>query len=229
MRRRLLLAAGLCAVAAAAVWAAAFHVAAVQSADLRLLERLYGLGGLRGTLLARDVTQFFDPAPYALLSAALVGGAAALGRRRQARVAAVLLAGSAVTTQLLKHALAEQRAFPPWHYLPAASWPSGHTTAVASLALALVIVAPPARRRLVALFGVLLTATTGFSLLVLGSHYPTDVLGGVIVASGGPAWPAWRCPSAQRPRPGSHSGSAPPAATLRPRERMNSRSESRFR
>jgi membrane-associated phospholipid phosphatase len=183
MRRRQLLAAGLCAAAAAAVWAAAFHVGAVETADVRLYARLLGLGGVRWMHLARDLTGFFDPAPYAVLSASLVAGAVALRRRREALVAAVLLAGSAVTTQLLKPALAEQHgtfALPP-------SWPSGHTTAVVSLAAALVIVAPPARRRLVALAGAAVSAATGLALVVLGSHYPSDVAGGVFVAV------AWAC------------------------------------
>ena len=60
MRRRLLLAAGSCAVAAAAVWAVAFHVAAVRTTDLRVLERMIGLGGPRGWALAGDVVGLFD-------------------------------------------------------------------------------------------------------------------------------------------------------------------------
>ena len=183
MRRRLLLAAGLCAAAAAAVWAATFHVAALETADVRLYARLLGLGGARGAHLARDLTAFFDPAPYAVLSASLVAGAVALRRRREALVAAVLLAGSAVTTQLLKPALAAQHSD---SVLPA-SWPSGHTTAVVSLVAALVIVAPPHRRWLVALLGAAVSAATGLALVVLGSHYPSDVAGGVLVAAG------WAC------------------------------------
>jgi len=183
MRRRLLLAAGLCAVAAAAVWAVAFHVAAVETADVRLYARLLGFGGARGAHLARDLTAFFDPAPYAVLSASLVAGAVALRRRREALVAALLLAGSAVTTQVLKPALAAQHD----SFVLPASWPSGHTTAVVSLAAALVIVAPPARRWLVALAGAAVSAATGLALVMLGSHYPSDVAGGVLVAA------AWAC------------------------------------
>jgi MYXO-CTERM domain-containing protein len=187
MRRRLLLAAGLCAAAAAAVWAAAFHVAAVERLDLRVFERLLGLGGVRGAHLARDLTAFFDPAPYALLGASLVAAAVVMRRRREALVVALLLAGSAVTTQLLKPALASQRGYPPDHYLLPASWPSGHMTAMVSLAAALVIVTPPARRGLVALLGVAVGAATAFALVVLGSHYPSDVAGGACVAA------AWAC------------------------------------
>src|SRR4051812_14704395 len=137
MRRRLLFAAGLCAAAAAAVWAAAFQVPAVRTADLHVLERLFGLGGVRGWELAGGLVAFFDPAPYLVLAGAVVAGALAAGRGRAALAAGVLLAGSAVTTQLLKQALAAPRASPLGHYMPAASWPSGHTTAAVSLALAL--------------------------------------------------------------------------------------------
>ena len=59
--------------------------------------------------------------------------------------------GAGVTTQFLKPLLAVQRDFPVWHFMGPEAYPSGHTTAVMSLALALVIVAPPrlaaARRR----------------------------------------------------------------------------------
>jgi membrane-associated phospholipid phosphatase len=187
MRRRLLLAAGLCALAAAAVWAAAFHLAGVQTADVWLLGRLYGLGGQSGNQVAHGFATCFDPVPYAVLGLTLIAGAMALRRRPEALAAAVLLAGSSVTTQLLKPALGEQRPFPPGLYLPPASWPSGHTTAVVSLALALVIVAPPARRRLAAVAGGLVSAGTGFALLVCGSHYPSDIAGGACVAAG------WAC------------------------------------
>jgi membrane-associated phospholipid phosphatase len=187
MRRRLLLAAGLCAAAAAAVWVAAFHVPAVESADVRVVDHLLGLGGARGSRLAADLTVLFDPAPYAVISASLLAGALLTRGRRAALATAVLLAGSALTSQLLKPALADQRPFPPAHYMPAASWPSGHTTAVVSLALALVLVAPAGRRVLVAAFGVALSAATAFALLVLASHYPTDIAGGVCVAFG------WAC------------------------------------
>jgi membrane-associated phospholipid phosphatase len=200
MRRRLLFAAGLCAVAAAAVWAAAFHLGPVRSLDVKLLGKLLWLGGARGWQLSGDVVGFLDPAPYAVLAAAVVGGALAAGRARPALAAAVLLAGSAVTSQLLKHALASQRAFPDGHYMPAAAWPSGHTTAAAALALALVLVSPPRLRALVAAAGALGVAATGFALLVLGSHYPSDIAGGALVAGGWACLGATLLPSPVRAR-----------------------------
>jgi membrane-associated phospholipid phosphatase len=184
MRARLLLAAGLCAAAAAGVWALAFHVPAVGVADLDLWMHFLYRGGPTTARLASDVATPFDPAPGALLAAALVAGAALAGRWRPALVAAVAIAGATVTTQVLKVALAAPR---DGDYLPPASWPSGHTTGAVSLALALVIVSPPALRWLAALAGAAVSAATMVAVMVLGMHYPSDVAGGVLVAV------AWAC------------------------------------
>ena len=67
------------------------------------------------------------------------------------------------------------------------AYPSGHTTAVMSFALALAIVAPPRLRPLAAAAGALLTVGTVYSILILGGHYPSDIIGGFLVAT------AWAC------------------------------------
>jgi hypothetical protein len=55
------------------------------------------------------------------------------------------------------------------------------------LALGLIIVSPARLRPLAAAGGGLLTVATVFSILVLGSHYPSDIVGGLLVAT------AWAC------------------------------------
>jgi membrane-associated phospholipid phosphatase len=200
MRRRLLFAAGLCATAAAAVWVVAVHVGAVQTLDLRVVERLEWLGAYRGWQVTHGVLQFFDPAPYAVLACAVVGGALVARRARSALAAAVLLAGSAVTTQALKHLLATQRPFPRLHYLPPTAWPSGHTTAAVALSLALLLVSPRRRRAWVAAAGVAVSAAAAFSLLVQASHYPSDILGGALVSAGWACLAATLLPSPVRAR-----------------------------
>jgi membrane-associated phospholipid phosphatase len=195
-RLRLLLAAGLCAAAAAAIWALAFGVPAVQSADVDLLSRFLHRGGPRATEQAWNLAALLDPVPGALLAAALVARAALAGRRRQAVVAAVAIGGAAVTAQLLKAGLAAQRDYPPGHYMPPESWPSGHTAGVVSLALALVIVSPPALRWLAALAGAALSGAMMLAILVLGTHYPSDVAGGALVALGWTCLAAAALPSA---------------------------------
>ncbi len=95
--------------------------------------------------------------------------------------------GAGVTTQVLKPLLAFQRDYPPDHFMGPVAYPSGHTTAVMSLALALIIVSPPRLRPLAAAAGGLLTVATVFGILVLGGHYPSDIVGGLLVAT------TWAC------------------------------------
>ena len=168
-----------CAVLFVGVYAA-IHVGVVADAELRVLE---GFMGLPGHEYARDLVGMFDPAPFAVLSLSLVAGALLARRPRAAAAALITMLGAGVTTQQLKPLLAFQRDFPPMHFMGPVAYPSGHTTAVMSLALALIIVSPARLRPLAAAAGGLLTVATVFSLLVLGSHYPSDIVGGLLVAT----------------------------------------------
>ena len=107
-----------------------------------------------------------------MLSGSLVVGALVARRPRAATAALLTMLGAGVTTQLLKPLLAFQRDFPPMHYMGPVAYPSGHTTAVMSLALALIIVSPARWRPLAAAAGGLLTVATVFSILVLGGALP---------------------------------------------------------
>ena len=182
MRRPLLIALG-CAAAAAAVFGLALHTSPGGRADAAVLD---AFARLRGALdgIATDLVRFLDPAPFALLAAALVTLALARGMRRQAVVAAGVLGGAALTSQLLKPLLAAPR---PWETPAAAeivggSWPSGHTTAAVALALCAVLVVP---RRPVRIAAALFAVGVAGSLVLLGTHWPSDVLGGFCVAG---AW-----------------------------------------
>ena len=66
--------------------------------------------------------------------------------------------------------------------IDATSWPSGHSTAAMTLALCAVLVAPPALRAATALLGGAFAVGVGYAVLVLGWHFPSDVLGGFLVA-----------------------------------------------
>jgi membrane-associated phospholipid phosphatase len=123
-------------------------------------------------------------------------------------VGAAILAAN-VTTQVLKHALAVQRPYPADHYMGPVAWPSGHTTAIVSLLLGLVIVLPARLRPPVAALGGGIALLALGSIILLGFHYPSDVLGGVLVAS---AWSAVALAV-------SGGGQAPRAAPSRPRSR----------
>lgn len=151
--------------------------------DDALLRHLSAPEGSARYELADAFTGLFNLLPYL----ALVSGTVALGllaRRTRETIAAVaILAGANLTTQLLKHLLEHPRVVAglgfgqPW----ANSFPSGHTTAAASLAVALVLVVAPRLRPAVAAVGALVTVTVGVGLVVISAHYPSDVLGALLV------------------------------------------------
>jgi len=93
-------------------------------------------------------------------------------------VVAIIL-GANVTTELLKHTLSEPRL----PFMPAPSWPSGHSTAVMSLALASVLAAPTRLRPVAAALGASLAIAVGYSVMATGMHYPSDVVAGFLVAA----------------------------------------------
>jgi membrane-associated phospholipid phosphatase len=124
----------------------------------------------------------------ALLPLLALACAIALKRHRpRAALAAVfVVAGANLTTQLFKTLLAHPRfeALLGYEQIGANSFPSGHTTAVASIAIAFAFVVSHEWRPAVALVGTGLVVAVGCSVMALDWHYPSDVLGGILVAAG---------------------------------------------
>ncbi len=185
MDRRPLLIAAASAALAGVVYLVIAHVAFAQRIDARVLEDAMAHQTYERATLASQVIAFFDPASFALLLAFLVGGAVLAGRTRAGIAVGAAVLGAEITAQLLKPLLAVQRPYPADHYMPAAAWPSGHTTAAVSLLFGLLIVLPPRLRPPVAVIGGGFAALALGSLVFLGSHYPSDVLGGILVSA---AW-----------------------------------------
>ena len=112
----------------------------------------------------------------------------ALARRRarDACAVVVLVFGAGATTLLLKQLLPQA---PVVSFLgiispvPYPRFPSGHATAAMALVLALTSVAPARLRPVVAGLGAVFAAAVGYSLLTIGSHFPSDVLAGFLVAA----------------------------------------------
>ena len=179
-----LFAAAACALAAVVVWLTAYHLSPFEAIDQRTFD---GFLGLSRPATARWATQFShlaDPGPFALFAAALVFVALARRRLRTALVVAVILVGSNVSTQLLKPALAKPEVFPG---VETATWPSGHATAAMALVLCLVLVVPLRLRPAAAALGGLFALAVVYSILILGHHEPSDILGGFLMAG---AWTA---------------------------------------
>lgn len=204
----------LCVVALPLVWLAAFVTSGGHWLDA---VTLHGFTDLSPRLdpVSEPVAHLADPAPFALFAAALVAVAIARGRLRLALVLPFILLGANVTTQILKPALADPRVS-EWlagRQVNAASWPSGHATASMVLALCLVLVAPPRLRAWAALAGAGLALAVSFSLLTFHWHYPSDVLGGYLVAGVWTGLGVTALSAAARRRPSQARGAV--AASLR--------------
>lgn len=164
-------------------WYAAYHVGFVQRADASILRGFGGLGQRpRLGTLASFIAHLCDPNPYVYFCAIPVATALARRRVRVAVAIGAILLGANVTSQLLKPLLAQPRGalFP---YGPSlGSWPSGHATAAMALALCCVLAAPARVRPIVASLGAAFAVAVSYSFLSLKWHFPSDVLGGFLVA-----------------------------------------------
>jgi membrane-associated phospholipid phosphatase len=172
-----LFAALACALATSAVWVVAFHTGAGARLDSSVLHGFTGLQDSSVEPVANAAAQLANPIPFALLSLAIV--ALALVRRRplHALVVAVVVVAAPLTTELLKPVATVARPAEAPPLAPSVDgWPSGHTTAAMALALCLVLVTPARRRPLAAAIGGAFAVAQGYGLLVMGWHYPSDVL-----------------------------------------------------
>jgi membrane-associated phospholipid phosphatase len=182
-----LLASGFCVAALAVLCAAAYAIGPVGRLDRTILlhlDRPYG-SSARGFFDAVAQLGSLGPLLIGLGAICLLGWR--LGRRREVYAALAVAAGANLTTQILKQALAHSRGHElggfelPW----ATSFPSGHTTAAATLAAALFLVVPPRHRGLAALAGAAYALAVGLAVVAIGWHFPSDVLGGLLVVA---AW-----------------------------------------
>jgi membrane-associated phospholipid phosphatase len=166
----------------ALVYELAFNTGWGLSADRRVLSGFTSLDRPRLHWTEYKIAHLGDPKKFVIGTVLLV--AVALLRRRPRTAAAVvaILAGANLTTQILKPALGALRSTgDSGAHVSAASFPSGHATASLSLALCAVLVAPARFRPLVAALGAVFSIAVTFSLLALGWHFPSDVVGGYIV------------------------------------------------
>lgn len=139
----------------------------------------------------------------AAASFALMGVAVALLRRRDVRglaAAALLVGGATATAQLLKPALGALGVggHTSLHAL-AHSFPSGHAATTLALALAVAGSVGDAWRTAAGAFAVAASIAVGSALVTLGWHYPSDVVGGFLVAGAWAGVTRWRPRADARP------------------------------
>ncbi len=162
----------------------AYALAPFPRLDAAALNGLETLNGPVPYSLSNWIAHAADPLPLAAMLCVVVLVGLAVGRWRQALAAALAVGAANLATQILKVALAHPRyhgTLP--HQIEPAAFPSGHATAAMSIALAAVIVSPSRWRGLVAPFACTYPAAVSISILILGWHFPSDVLGGLLVAA----------------------------------------------
>ncbi len=178
-----LTAACLGALLLAAIWYAAHYIPFARHADASVLGGFVGLDRPGLNRLTNAIASLCDPEPFVFLAAVPVLVALVRGRPRIALALLAILLCASETTELLKPLLAGPRDLVPGNPLSDASWPSGHATAAMSLCLSCVIAAPSRWRPAVAAVMAAFAIAVSYSFLELGWHYPSDVLGGFLVAT----------------------------------------------
>jgi undecaprenyl-diphosphatase len=149
---------------------------------------------------------------YVLLPASLLLFACSSVARRHWWLWGSVLIGSALVEHAAKFLVGRPR--------PSGSslgYPSGHTTAAAAFAIAVVYLMsrerlPPAARLAIQIVAVAMMLLVGWARVVLHAHWPTDVLGGFLLGTGCAAAAAWWEMARERQRarrsPGRRAGAA---------------------
>jgi membrane-associated phospholipid phosphatase len=171
----------------AALALALLYWAAVQTPTGQRLDQL-AFGGLdpvtspRAHRATSELLETISISSVALLGIGIAALAVLRSRPDAAVGAAVLILGANLTTQLLKRELPRPDLLTDQPMVAGGSFPSGHVTVAMSLALALLLVVPPAARALAAIVGGAYAAGVGIAVIALDWHRASDVLGGYLVA-----------------------------------------------
>ncbi len=180
---RALALAGVLVLALAAVWAIFALVPSVHLKDASTLYKFTTLDSTRTEGPLKFLLHLLDPSLFILWGIALVAVALAGEKPRTALAVAAVLTLAPLSAEQLKPLLAHSHDTVGYVTINGASWPSGHATAAMALALCAVLVAPRRVRPLVAVPAAAFVLAVSVALLVLAWHEPSDVLGGILLAS----------------------------------------------
>ena len=178
-----LFASAFCAGALGVLAVAVYAIGAAGHLDRALFVHIDRPEGSAAREFFNGVAQLGSLGPLLILLGAICLLGWRLGRRREVCAALAVVAGANLTTQILKKALEHSRGHEfagfelPW----AESFPSGHTTAAATLGVALFLVVPQRHRGLAAIIGAGYVFAVGVAVVAVGWHFPSDVLGGLLV------------------------------------------------
>jgi membrane-associated phospholipid phosphatase len=184
--RALLAGAALCAVVFVVLLTLSYEWSWVRWVDASSLQGFLGLQGGRVSPVAEAIGSLGNSIPVAIAAVVLAGVALARGRPRMSLLVLLLVGATSVSSQALKALLAYPRydATIDGAHVDPAAFPSGHATASMTIGIALVLVVSPRLRPLAAVVGAALAIAVSFSVVALGWHYPSDIIGGFLLATG---------------------------------------------
>jgi membrane-associated phospholipid phosphatase len=160
----------------------------VQRLDARVLNHFIAASGSHAESLGSAIVPAGDVLILLLMLVLACGVGLVRGRPRQAAAALLVIAGANLMTQALKVLLSSHPRLQTILGAEQFRWdgfPSGHVTAVASIAVAFAFVVPRRLLPAVAVIGAGLAAAMSWAVLALNWHYPTDALGAIFVVG---AW-----------------------------------------
>ena len=142
----------------------------------------------RGIHAAARLLTTIDVASLVLLGGAIVLVALIRARPRLAVGAGAMIAGSLLTSELLKRVVLPRPDLGVFDGLGSAgSFPSGHTTVAMSLGVGAMLVSPSRWRAIVAALGAVFASAIGVAVVATASHRPSDPIGAALVVT---AWSA---------------------------------------
>ncbi len=172
--------------------------------------------------LLRVIESAFGTVGMTVITAVVAAGLAFSRQRRAAIYAVLVMTSTSLVTTGVKIWLGRDR--PDWqdptNLLSSKSFPSGHASSVAAMACILVLLVVMLVRRLnyrrIAFIAIaLLVVVVSLDRILLGRHYPTDTLGGILLgASCAIAWLAL-----YNPLPRSHAEKIEPLSEVFTSER----------
>ena len=179
-----MLAAAACAAAFAGVFIFAYRIPAGRTADGDIVRALTGLGGSWIGSLA-SVVSHTAAVVITVAWCAIIYWGIRTGRRREAVAAAALFVIAMAGAEVLKFALNQPRLRTALGLQEAGAhhFPSGHATAATALAFAALVIAPPGYRRFALAAGGAYAVCVCTSVLILGWHLASDVVGGVLLST----------------------------------------------
>ena len=172
--------AGVCVLGLAVTFLVALHTAQGVHDDAALYRHVSGNAALPVKAAGHRALVALDLGAVVLATVLLAGIALVRRRVGRALAAVAVVVASFGSVEALKHGLGHLGGA-----IPAgrpATFPSGHTSIAVSLGLALVLAAPPVLRPTAALLGAAYGAGIGLAVIVLGWHYPSDVVGSFFVS-----------------------------------------------